>query len=65
MLLLLAVLAAAQDPDYCISGAGTPEVNGLYSECDDYTIYALNGTCGGLKGNTKVQLMHRARCLTE
>jgi hypothetical protein len=44
----------AKKAGYWVCGAGDTAVNGLYTMCDTYDTYALNGTC--LKGNPK-QLM--------
>jgi len=44
----------AKKAGYWVCGAGDAAVNGLYTMCDTYDTYALNGTC--LKGNPK-QLM--------
>ena len=42
------------DSGFWVCGAGSSQVNGFYTECgDDYTRFALNGTCSGLKGATQ------------
>ena len=49
--IVMAVAVVRGDEGVWICDAGQQEVNGFYTECaDDYTRYALNGTCNGLKG---------------
>ena len=51
MLLSTLALAHANEGGVWVCGAGSAEIDGLYTECEgDYTRFALNGTCMGLKG---------------